>query len=73
MRNSDEDWMKKCMEYRIEGRRPVGKPRRKWLESVEGDMAELEIEREDVHDGKKWRRNVLKRKSNPIGKRAINR
>ena len=37
-----------------------------WLENVEADMAELEID-------KKWRRNVMKRKSNLIGKRTINR
>ena len=68
----DEDWVKKCMEFRVEGRRPAGRPRRTWLESVEADMAELEIDREDVHDRKKWRMNVIKRKSNPIGKRTIN-
>ena len=65
--------MKKCMEYRVEGRRPVGRPRKTLLESVEADMAELEIDTEDVHDRSKWRRNVMKRKSNPIGKRTINR
>ena len=56
------------------GRRPVGRPRKTWLESVEVDMAELEIDKEDVHDRSKWRRivNVMKRKSNPIGKRIIN-
>ena len=71
----DEDWVKKCMEYRVEGRRTVGRPRKTWLESVEADMAELEIDKEDVHDRKKWRKNVnvMKRKSNPIGKRTINR
>ena len=37
--------MKKCMEYRVEGRRPVGRPRKTWLESVEADMAELEIDK----------------------------
>ena len=57
----------------IEGSNPVGRPRRTWLESVEADMAELEIDKEDVHDRKKWRRNVMKRKFNPIGKRTINR
>ena len=36
------------------------------------DMAELEIDKEDVHDRKKWRGNVMKRKSNPIRKRTIN-
>ena len=63
----DEDWVKKCMEYRVEGRRPVGRPRKTWLESVEADMAELEIDKEDVNDRMKWRRNVMKRKFNPIG------
>ena len=58
MRKGDEDWAKKCMEYRVEGRRPVGRPRKTWLESVEADMAELEIDKEDVHDRSKWRRNV---------------
>ena len=58
MRKGDGDWVKKCMEYRVEGRRPVGRPRKIWLESVEADMAELEIDKEDVHDRSKWRRNV---------------
>ena len=69
----DEDWMKKCVEYRVEGRRPVGRQRKTWLESVEADMAELEIDKEYVNDRRKWRSNVMKRKSNPIGKRTINR
>ena len=69
MRKGDEDWVKKCMEYRVEGRRSVGRPRIAWLESVEADMAELEIDKEDVHDREKWRRNVMKRKFNTIGKR----
>ena len=72
---ADEDWVKKRMEYRVEGRRPAGRPRKAWLESVEADMAELEIDNEDVHDRSKWKRNVnvMKRKFNPIRKRNINR
>ena len=75
MRKGDEDWVKKFMEYRVESRRSVGRPRKTWLEGVEVDMAELEIDKEDVHDRSKWRRNVnvMKRKSNPIGKWTINR
>ena len=74
MRKGDEDWVKKCMKYGVEGRRPVGRPRKTWLESVEVDMAELQIDKEDVHDSK-WGRIVIvmKRKFNPIGKRTINR
>ena len=72
MRKSEEDLVKKCMEHRVEGRRPVRRPRRTWLESVEADTTELEIDREDVHDRKKWRRNAMTNNSNPIGKRTIN-
>ena len=68
MRKGDEDWVKKCMEYRVEGRRPVGRPRKTWLEGVEADMAELEIDKEDVQDGKKWRRNVMKKEIQPYRK-----
>ena len=32
--------------YRVEGRRPVGRPRKTWLGSVEADMTELEIDKE---------------------------
>ena len=39
MRKSDKNWVKKCMEYKAEGIRLVGRPRRTWLESVEADMA----------------------------------
>ena len=38
--------------YGVEGKRPVGRSRRTWLESVDVD-----IDREDVHDRKKWRKN----------------
>ena len=40
----DEDLVK-CMEYRVEGRGPVGRPRRTWLDGVEVDMTELGIDR----------------------------
>ena len=57
---------------RQQGRGPVGRPRRTWLEIEDADMVELQIDKEDGHDRKKWRRNVMKRKSNHIGKRTIN-
>ena len=58
--------MKKCMEVRVEGRRPVGIPRRTWLYNVEADMAEPEIDIEEMEN------NVMKKKSNTVGKRTIN-
>ena len=44
MRKIDEYWVKKCMEFRVECRRLVGRPRMTWLESVEADRAALDKE-----------------------------
>ena len=52
-RKSNEDWVKKCMEFRFEGGRSVRRPRSAWLESIEADMAELRIDKEDVRERKK--------------------
>ena len=48
MRKGDDGWVKKCMEFGVEDRRSVGRPRRAWLESVEADMAEVEIGKKDT-------------------------
>ena len=55
MIKGDEAWVKKCMEHRVEERRPVIRPRKTWLESVEVDMAKHEIDKKDVHDRSKCR------------------
>ena len=34
LRKDDDDWVKKCMEYEVEGSRPRGKPKRTWKEVV---------------------------------------
>ena len=47
MWTNDEDWV-----IRDEGRRPVGTPKKPWLENVEADMAELKIDKEYIHDRK---------------------
>jgi len=34
LRKDDDDWMKKCMEYEVQGPRPRGKAKRTWREVV---------------------------------------
>jgi len=34
LRKDDDDWVKKCMEYEVEGPRPRGRPKRTWKEVV---------------------------------------
>ena len=43
MMKRDEDWVKKCIEFRVEGRRQVGRQIMTLLESVEADMANLRL------------------------------
>jgi len=35
LRKEDNDWVKKCMEYEVEGARPRGRPKKIWTEIVE--------------------------------------
>jgi len=34
LRKDDDNWVKKCMEYEVEGLRPRGRPKRTWKEVV---------------------------------------
>jgi len=34
LRKDDDDWVKKCMEYEVEGSRPRGRPKKTWKEVV---------------------------------------
>jgi len=34
-KKEDNDWVKKCMEYKVEGARPRGRPKRTWSNIVE--------------------------------------
>ena len=34
LRKDDDDWVKKCKEYEVEGLRPRGRPKRTWKEVV---------------------------------------
>jgi len=53
LRKEDNDWMKKCMEYELEGARPRGKPKKTWREIVEKDCKAHGLNREDAMDHSK--------------------
>ena len=65
MMESDEDWVKRYMECGLEGGILVGRLRMTWLESVEADMAELEIDSEYVHDRKKMEKECYEEEVQP--------
>jgi len=58
LRKEDDDWVKKCMEYEVEGPRPRGRPKRTWREVVEKDFQARRLNKEDAVDRSKWRKLI---------------
>ena len=54
----DDDWVKKCMEYEVEGPRPRGRPKRTWTEVVREDCQARKLNKEDAVDLWKWRKVI---------------
>ena len=50
----DDDWVKKCMEYEVEGPRPRGRPKRTWRQVDKEDCQAHKLNTEDVMDRSKW-------------------
>ena len=46
----DNDWVKKCMEYEVDGARPRSRPKKTWKDNVEKDCQTHGLNREDVMD-----------------------
>jgi len=56
LRKEDNDWVKKCMQYEVEGARPRGRPKKTWREIVEKDCRARGLNREDAMDCSRWRK-----------------
>ena len=52
------DWVKKCMEYEVEGSRPRGRPKRTWREVVQKDCKARNLNREDAMDHGRWKKLI---------------
>jgi len=58
LRKEDDDWVKKCMEYEVEGPRPRGNPKRTWRDVVKEDCLTRKLKAEDATDRSKWRKLI---------------
>jgi len=50
LQKEDTDWVKKCMEYDVEGSRPRGRPKRTWKEVVQKHCQACNLNKEDAMD-----------------------
>ena len=48
LREDDDDWVKKCMGYEVEGPRPRGRPKMTWREVVREDCQARKLNKEDA-------------------------
>ena len=48
--DDDDDWVKKCMEYEVEGPRPRGRPKRTWREVIQENCQARKLNKEDAMD-----------------------
>jgi len=58
LRKEENDWVKKCMEYEVEGARPRGRPKKTWRETVLKDCQARGLNREDAMDRSRWRKQI---------------
>jgi len=58
LRKEDKAWVKKCMEYEVEGARPRGRPKKTWREIVEKDCQARGLNREDAMDRTRWMKQI---------------
>ena len=50
--------LRRAMELKVEGRRPVGKPKKTWSKVLEEDMRKLNITEDMAEDRQQWRRLI---------------
>jgi len=56
----DDDWVKKCMEYEVEGPRARGRPKRTWREVAKKDCKACKPNKENAMDKRSKRRKLIK-------------
>jgi len=58
LQEQDTDWVKKYIEYEVEGSRRRGRPKRTWREVVQKDCQARKLNREDAMDCSRWKKLI---------------
>jgi len=58
LQKEDNDWVKKCMEYEVEGARQRSRPKKTWTEIVEKDYKAHGLNRDDAMERSRWRKQI---------------
>ena len=52
----DNDWVKRCITWEVDGIRQRGCPKKTWWDCVKNDMESLGLSQKDAQSRNKWRR-----------------
>jgi len=58
LRKEDNDWVKKGMDYEVDGARPRGRLKKTWTEIEQRDCHARKLNREDATDHNRWRKQI---------------
>jgi len=58
LQKENSEWMKKCIEYEVEGARPRSRPKRTWREVLEKDCKACKLNIDDAMDHSRWRKLI---------------
>jgi len=64
-RKDDNDWVKRCITWEVEGIKQRGRPKKTWWDCVKNDMESLGLSQKDVQFRNKWRRRIEGQLANP--------
>jgi len=72
-RKDDNDWVRRCTTWEVEGIRPRGRLKKNCWDCVKNDMESLGLCQKDAQSRNKWRRRIRGQPANPgsPGKMAI--
>ena len=59
MRRKEDYVVRKAMETKVQGRRKRGRSKRRWFNTVRGNIKEKGLSMEEVNDRATWRHNVI--------------
>jgi len=58
LRKEDSEWVKKCIQYEVEGAKPRGRPKKTWREIVEKDCQACGLNREVAMVHSRWMKQI---------------
>ena len=72
-RKDDNDWVKRCITWEVEGKRQRGRPKKTWWDSVKNDMESLDLTQKDAQSRNNGERELRGQPANPgsPGKMAV--